>query len=228
MSEPTPSSAPHKTAEGAALDFPSAGAAALSEYLQDCDEHAIAPDVGGAFANAFRAGANYAAKAVAVVHCTTCNDEGAVGNILTAEPCPDCSTPPLAARTAPERIWLDLGVEDAEHANFAELGEVTWSPNNATGHGIAYVRADAQAVAAQAPAAVSGQDHTAMHDALLWLRSALDCKDWHWDPDQRECAELAYHAAPPPPEREPLSQEQKDAVIQEWIMDLAQGATNAR
>ncbi|UBB15482.1 hypothetical protein [Comamonas odontotermitis] len=35
-------------------------------------------------------------------------------------------------------------------------------------------------------------------------------------------------AAPPPPEREPLSQEQKYAVIQEWIMDRVQGAANAR
>lgn len=33
-------------------------------------------------------------------------------------------------------------------------------------------------------------------------------------------------AAPPPPEREPLTQEQKDAVIQEWIMSRVQGATN--
>ncbi|MBB6580101.1 hypothetical protein HNP33_004232 [Comamonas odontotermitis] len=68
---------------------------------------------------------------------------------------------PLAARTAPERIWLDLGVEEAEQVNFAELGEVTWSPNNATGHGIEYVRADAQAVAAQAPAAVAVPDSLA-------------------------------------------------------------------
>ena len=25
-------------------------------------------------------------------NCITCNDHGAVGNILTAEPCPDCTT----------------------------------------------------------------------------------------------------------------------------------------
>jgi len=29
--------------------------------------------------------------------CATCNDQGAVGNILTAEPCPDC-TPPASAQ----------------------------------------------------------------------------------------------------------------------------------
>ena len=29
-----------------------------------------------------------------MVECLTCNDQGAVGNILTAEPCPDC-TPPV-------------------------------------------------------------------------------------------------------------------------------------
>ena len=31
--------------------------------------------------------------------------------------------------------------------------------------------------------------------ALHWLRGALDCKHWHWDPDQRDCAEAEYAAA---------------------------------
>jgi len=35
----------------------------------------------------------------------------------------------------------------------------------------------------------------AVHDALNWLRAALDCKNYHWDADQREAAELAYAEA---------------------------------
>lgn len=46
--------------------------------------------------------------------------------------------------TAPERIWLDLGDEmhliDPD-TKFRDIGEVTWSHDNATGHGIEYVRA---------------------------------------------------------------------------------------
>lgn len=38
-----------------------------------------------------------------------------------------------------------------------------------------------------------------MREALTttqqWLRAALDCKDWHWDPDQHEAAEMAFQAA---------------------------------
>ncbi|WP_238880464.1 hypothetical protein [Achromobacter xylosoxidans] len=30
---------------------------------------------------------------VEVAACLTCNDRGAVGNILTAQPCPDCAAP---------------------------------------------------------------------------------------------------------------------------------------
>ena len=47
-----------------------------------------------------------------------------------------------AVRTAPERIWLDLGVREAMDENFRNLDEVTWSAENATSHGVAYIRAD--------------------------------------------------------------------------------------
>ncbi|MCS4292687.1 hypothetical protein M2375_000893 [Comamonas sp. BIGb0152] len=46
-------------------DLPAAGAAALKAYLDTCEKNAIVPDVGGAWANAFRAGADYAAQAMA-------------------------------------------------------------------------------------------------------------------------------------------------------------------
>lgn len=38
--------------------------------------------------------------------CQTCNDQGAVGNVLTAEPCPDC-TPPASAQDAPITVSVD-------------------------------------------------------------------------------------------------------------------------
>jgi hypothetical protein len=31
-----------------------------------------------------------------------------------------------------------------------------------------------------------------LREGTMWLRSALDCKDWQWDADQRECAEGCY------------------------------------
>ena len=51
--------------ESAAADVPASGAAALSAYLQDCEQHSIVPDVGGAFASAFAAGFNLAAPKAA-------------------------------------------------------------------------------------------------------------------------------------------------------------------
>jgi hypothetical protein len=51
-----------------------------------------------------------------------------------------------------------------------------------------------------APTPPAGEAVTS--EALSWLRAALDCKDWHWDPDQREAAEFAYQAAAAAP-REP-------------------------
>lgn len=46
-------------------DLTAAGAAALDAYLTTCRKNALVPDVGGAWANAFRAGADYAAHAMA-------------------------------------------------------------------------------------------------------------------------------------------------------------------
>lgn len=30
-----------------------------------------------------------------------------------------------------------------------------------------------------------------LEHATLWLKAALECPTWHWDPDQRECANMA-------------------------------------
>ena len=54
---------------------------------------------------------------------------------------PAAAMEPLAVRTAPKRIWLNLGDDADGNWDFEDLEEVTWSANNATGYGIEYVRA---------------------------------------------------------------------------------------
>jgi hypothetical protein len=50
---------------------------------------------------------------------------------------------PLVVQTAPERIWLQCGDEyDTCNHHFSDLGDVTWSADQATHVGIEYVRAD--------------------------------------------------------------------------------------
>lgn len=70
---------------------------------------------------------------------------------MTTHPAtPDQSNPvgktpalPKVVSTAPKRIWLDLGFDPTlEDAAFSELHEITWSSDNASGHGVEYVRAD--------------------------------------------------------------------------------------
>ncbi len=80
---------------------------------------------------------------------------------------------PQVVATAPRRIYLDLGFDPAEEdAPFSELHEITWSANNASGHGVEYVRADLAA----APAAVSAPsvpDDVAKDAARYrWLRDS--------------------------------------------------------
>lgn len=41
----------------------------------------------------------------------------------------------------------------------------------------------------------TNESEGAVSAALLWLRGALDCKEFAWDADQREAAEQAYAAA---------------------------------
>ncbi|WEE79397.1 hypothetical protein LZ683_08585 [Comamonas testosteroni] len=52
-------------AQPVTVDVPASGATALSEYLKTCEQQAIVPDVGGAFASAFIAGFNLAASKAA-------------------------------------------------------------------------------------------------------------------------------------------------------------------
>lgn len=50
----------------------------------------------------------------------------------------------------------------------------------------------------------------------IWLRAALDCKDWAWDGDQRQAAEEAYaqgQAALSTPANEPAKDETEDRNV---------------
>jgi len=38
---------------------------------------------------------------------------------------------------------------------------------------------------------LSSEDQECLEECLLWLRSALNCPSWHWDPQQKDCAEEA-------------------------------------
>ena len=53
--------------ESAGPNVPASGAAALSQYLKDCEQHSVVPDVGGAFAFAFAAGFNLATTQAAPI-----------------------------------------------------------------------------------------------------------------------------------------------------------------
>ena len=70
------------------------------------------------------------APAGATPECRTCSDHGAVGNILTAEPCPDCTRwnvqPAPATQQAGERVYAfrRKGLDDfctCEEARYEEL-----------------------------------------------------------------------------------------------------------
>ncbi|MFY2599357.1 hypothetical protein ACOTHJ_32805 [Achromobacter xylosoxidans] len=43
--------------------------------------------------------------------CPTCNDQGAVGNILTAQPCPDCAAPGVSTVEDHPAAWMEPGID---------------------------------------------------------------------------------------------------------------------
>ena len=102
-------------------------------------------------------------QAPAQPDCLTCNDHGAVGNILTAEPCPDCTrwnVQPAQADSVP-------AVSDLPPLPAPDLRDVGTKPQEIKeflkGYATEYART---AIAASAPAA-SVQDDAARY---RWLR----------------------------------------------------------
>lgn len=86
---------------------------------------------------------------------------------------------PVFIATAPERIYLDVG-HDVAHlpatVRFDDLGDVSWSVDNATGHGIEYVRIDRATLTDSSPpsiqGAVEGPERSATVPAVATTRSS--------------------------------------------------------
>lgn len=62
--------------------------------------------------------------------CRTCSGHGAVGNILTAEPCPDCTPAAAAAESFEDRI------SDWAHGDALDAARYRWLRDNATRSGV--------------------------------------------------------------------------------------------
>lgn len=63
--------------------------------------------------------------------CLTCNDQGAVGNILNAEPCPDCTAPASPLSTVEQgdaqNEHATVNLQPVAAAFFTEKGEVAYT-----------------------------------------------------------------------------------------------------
>ena len=115
-------------------------------------------------------------QAPAQPDCLTCNDHGAVGNILTAEPCPDCTrwnVQPAQADSVP-------AVSDLPPLPAPDLRDVGTKPQEIKeflkGYATEYART---AIAASARAADSVLEDAARY---RWLREGNDAKHgaaWH-------------------------------------------------
>lgn len=69
---------------------------------------------------------------------------------------------PQVVKSAPDRIYLVIGAECPDDAEFSSLSEVTWCEDNIDGNGIEYVRAAQSAPAGEREAElVSALDHIA-------------------------------------------------------------------
>jgi hypothetical protein len=124
---------------------------------------------------------------------------------------------PLAISSAPEHIWLDLGFDPwEEDAHFSNLREVTWSEDNATGHGIKYVRA----TPAQAEQKPMDYLHRFMGKGSGIVRRFYNGEDQSvvdagaWIQEANQLLQLLAASPPAPqPERVALTDEQDTAPV---------------
>ena len=134
------------------------------------------------------------APAGAAPECLTCSDHGAVGNILTAEPCPDCThlnaQPAPATQPAPV-LW----VSPEQFANFMDSDEAPFGkyvPARKTSAGnftMPLFAASAPAPAQQA--AQQGVAYADAHGAIMG--AAYDFRDAHISGSQNQ--KRSAHAA---------------------------------
>lgn len=118
---------------------------------------------------------------------------------------------PQVVATAPKRIYLDLGFDPAEEdAPFSELDEVTWSADNASGHGIEYVRADlADATCALRAVAQAGRECN--NEACGWVGPVADAVHPKHDSTTLLCPQCHETTEAAPVAAAPMSAEPSDA-----------------
>ena len=104
----------------------------------------------------------------ATPECLTCSDHGAVGNILTAEPCPDCTRlndqPAPATQQAGEMEVFGLQWPGEDRINLStvfdtETEALEYMKNRCDTPGIRPVRFSSNAPTAQAAESVPAREH---------------------------------------------------------------------
>jgi len=139
---------------------------------------------------------------------------------------------PLALASAPERIWLDLGFNPYEQeAHFSTFHDLTWSPDNASGHGIEYVRANRNICATQPAGAANtrAQENVALLADILNRRPAMNAgltqayAAW-----TAEIYDLMGAMAAEPANDDCAQPAQSDLLFELWWAEYMPGATQAR
>lgn len=97
--------------------------------------------------------------------CPTCNDQGAVGNILTAQPCPDCAAPGVSTVEDKPTAWMDPDTQDVISAERKASWLSEYGAGGAT-KAATYTRALGDL--RPAPAAGDALD-AARYRALVWV-----------------------------------------------------------
>lgn len=115
---------------------------------------------------------DYLADSLAAPACLTCNDHGAVGNILTAEPCPDCTRKAAPAAVAGPDLHAQImnmspkqpttpteqNLKMAHALRFCDVRNAATEQNLKMAHALGFrdARHAAAELVAAAPAAVAG------------------------------------------------------------------------
>ncbi|WP_177341077.1 hypothetical protein [Comamonas thiooxydans] len=96
-------------------------------------------------------------------HCLTCNDHGAVGNILTAEPCPDCTVPAIKAQAEARDAWPKHG-DLVRYASGSTALALHGEPHAGGWHGVQCMGGHTFYTKTQKPSA---------EDRVMWVKCAV-------------------------------------------------------
>ncbi|CAB3914156.1 hypothetical protein LMG26841_05156 [Achromobacter dolens] len=123
--------------------------------------------------------------------CPTCNDQGAVGNILTAQPCPDCAAPGVSTVEDKPTAWMDPDTQDVISAE----RKASWLNEYGAG-GAAKAATYTRALGDMRPAPAAGDAQTAAaRDVLAEHQRQISAEGWTAEKDdtyaRRELADAA-------------------------------------